>query len=52
MIKAIIPPTRLQKHELGALKYIDHTCHNIPRDTISRNHVIQFRIFDSGTPEE
>ena len=33
-------------------EYIDHTCHNTPRDTTSGKFIIKIPRFDSGTPEE
>ena len=52
MIKAIILLAQPEKDELDALEYIDYTCHNTPRDTISGNDVSKISRFDSGTPEE
>ena len=50
LVKPIIPLARPEKDELDALGYIDHTCHNTPRD--SRKYVIKIPRFDSGTPED
>ena len=43
---------RPKNYELDALEYIDHTCHNTPKDTTSGKYVIKISRFDSGTPEE
>ena len=52
LVKPIIPLARPEKDQLDALEYIDHTCNNTPRDTISGKYVIKIPRFDSGTPEE
>ena len=52
LVKLINPLARLEKDELDALEYINHTCHNAPRDTTSGKYVIKILRFDSGTPEE
>ena len=51
MDKPIIPLARAEKNELDVLEYIDHTCHNAPRETTSEKHVIKIPRFDSGTLE-
>ena len=33
LITPIIPLARPEKDQLVTLQYIDHTCHNTPRDT-------------------
>ena len=38
--------------ELDALEYIDHTCHNTPKDITSGKYVIKIPRFDPSTPEE
>ena len=52
MVKPIIPPATTEKYELDALEYINHTCHNTPRDTTSEEYIIKIPRFDSGTLEE
>ena len=52
MVKSNNSLTITEKDELDALEYIDHTCHNTPRDTTSGKYVIKIPRFDSGTPEE
>ena len=52
LVKPIIPLTRLEKDELDALEYIDHTCHNTPGDTTSGKYIMKFPRFYSDTPEE
>ena len=52
MVKPIIPLARLQKDELVALGFNNHTCHYTPRDTTSDKHVIKISRFYSGTPEK
>ena len=50
LVKPIIPLAKPEKDELDSLEYIDHTCHNTPRDTTSGKYVIKIPRFDSGTP--
>ena len=52
LVKPIIPLARTEKDDLDALEYIDHMCHNTPRDITSGKYVIKITKFDSGTPEE
>ena len=52
MGKSIIPLAGLEKNELEALEYIDHTWHNTPGDTASGKYVIKPPRFDSGNPGE
>ena len=52
LVKLIIPLTGPENNELDALEYIDHTCHNTPGDTSSRNYVIKIPRLDVGTPEK
>ena len=52
LVKPIISLDRPEKDELDALEFIDHKCHNTPRDTASGKYIIKIPRFDSGTPEE
>ena len=52
LVKPVIPLARPENNELEASKYIDHTCHNTPKDTTSEKYVIKIPRFDSGTLEE
>ena len=52
LFKPNILLTRLEKNELEALEYINHTCHNTPGDTTSGKYAIKIPIFDPGTPEK
>ena len=52
LLKPFIPLTRPEKDDLDTLDYIDHKCHNPPRDTTSKVYVIKIPRFNSGTPEE
>ena len=52
LVEPIIPLVRPENDELDASEYIDHTCHNTPRDTISGKYIIKIPTFDCGAPEE
>ena len=39
-----------EKEDLEPSKYIDHTCHNTPRDNTSEKHVLKIPRFGSGMP--
>ena len=51
LVKQIITLARPEKDELDALEYIDHTCHNTPRDSTSGKYIIKIPRFDSATAE-
>ena len=52
LVKPIIPLARSEKDELDASKYINHMCHNTPKDTTSGKYIIKISRFDAGMPEE
>ena len=52
LVESIIPLARPETDKLDALEYIDHTCHNTPRDTTSGKFIIKIPRFYSGTTEE
>ena len=52
LVKSIILLARPEKYELDASEYINHTCHNTPRDMTLGKYVIRIPKFDSDTPEE
>ena len=52
LVKVIIPLDRPEKDKVDASEYIDHTCHNTPRDASSGKYVNKIHRLDSGTPEE
>ena len=52
MVKPIIPLASPENDDLEASEYIDHMCHNTPRDNTSGKYIIKISRFDSGTPDE
>ena len=47
----IIPLKHTMIHGKKDVKYIDHTCHNTPKDATSGKYMIKVPVYDSGHPE-